>query len=133
MSAEQVRHVSVSVDRPASEVYAFASKPENMPRWAQGLADSIERVNGEWVASSPMGKVTVRFSEPNPFGVLDHTVTLESGVSVLNHFRVLERDERRSEVVFTLFRRPGVSDSDYDSDAAAVEQDLRALKALLER
>lgn len=79
-----------------------------------------------------MGTVRVRFVEPNAFGVLDHDVTLESGVSVHNPMRVVARDGGRSEVIFTLFRRPDVSDAEFEADAGAVEKDLRALKELLE-
>ena len=37
-----------------------------------------------------------------------------------------------SEVVFTLFRRPGMSDHEFSADAAAVEQNLVTLMKLLE-
>ena len=132
MNASDVRHISVAINRSPREVYDFASKPENLPRWARGLAGSIENVGGEWIAKSPMGTVRVRFVEPNAFGVLDHDVRLESGVSVHNSMRVVARDDGRSEVIFTLFRRPGVSDAEFDADAGAVEKDLGALKEILE-
>ena len=38
-----------------------------------------------------------------------------------------------SEFVFTLIRRPGMSDVQFAQDKAAVENDLETLKALLER
>src|SRR5919106_4048700 len=82
MTATDVRHISMAINRPPHEVYAFASQPENLPRWARGLATSIEHVGGEWIARSPMGTVKVRFVEHNAVGVLDHDVTLESGVSI---------------------------------------------------
>jgi hypothetical protein len=132
MNLSDVRHISVAISRSQREVYDFASKPENLPRWARDLAGSIENVGGEWIAKSPMGTVRVRFVEPNALGVLDHDVTLESGVSVHNSMRVVARDDGRSEVIFTLFRRPDVSDVEFDADAGAVEKDLRALKVLLE-
>jgi hypothetical protein len=37
-----------------------------------------------------------------------------------------------SEIVFTLFRRPGVSAAQFAQDAEAVEKDLHTLKRLLE-
>jgi len=132
MNAPDVRHISVAIGRSPREVYDFASKPENLPRWARGLAGSIEKVGDDWIARSAMGAVRVRFVEPNAFGVLDHDVTLESGVSVHNPMRVLARDGGGSEVIFTLFRRRGVSDAEFEADARAVERDLRALKELLE-
>ena len=36
------------------------------------------------------------------------------------------------EVVFTLRKRPGMTDDDFERDAAAVAQDLTTLKSLLE-
>jgi hypothetical protein len=78
-----------------------------------------------------MGRVRVRFAEPNAFGVLDHTVTLPSGETVRNPMRVLPRGDG-SEVVFTLFRRQGVTDEALGRDRAAVERDLQTLKELLE-
>jgi hypothetical protein len=38
-----------------------------------------------------------------------------------------------AEVMFTLLRTPGMSDTVFAADAAAVERDLKALKKLLER
>lgn len=126
-----VRHISVSVDRPPAQVYAFAVDPEHLPLWANGLSDSIEQVNDEWIAESPMGKVKLRFAERNAFGVLDHEVILESGVTVHNPMRVIANGDG-SEVVFTLFRRPDVSEEDFAADAEAVEKDLTMLRRLLE-
>lgn len=37
-----------------------------------------------------------------------------------------------TEVVFLLFRQPGMSDEDFFADAATVTKDLKALKRLLE-
>lgn len=127
-----VRHISVFIDRPPSEVYAFASSPENLPKWATGLGGSIKNLDGEWVADSPMGKVKIRFAERNQFGVLDHDVILETGEKVHNPMRVVPRGDG-SEATFTLFRRPGVSDDKFLEDARWVEKDLKILKGLLER
>ncbi|MGH7605907.1 MAG: SRPBCC family protein [Gemmatimonadales bacterium] len=132
MTAEDVRHITVTIDRPQQDVYAFASRPENVPRWARGLATSIQNVNGEWIGQSPLGRVKVRFAPPNAYGVLDHDVTLESGETVRVPMRVIARDSGRSEVVFTLFRLPGVSDARFEADASAVQRDLLALRDILE-
>ena len=127
-----VRHLSIAIARSSRDVYDYASNPRNLPQWAHGLAGSIQQVDGEWVADSPMGKVRVRFAEPNDFGVLDHVVTLESGVSVRNPMRVVERGPGRSELIFTVFRQPNASDAAFEADASAVERDLRTIKQRLE-
>jgi hypothetical protein len=38
-----------------------------------------------------------------------------------------------SELIFTLYRRPGVSDQELAEDTRAVEKDLAKLKTLLEK
>ena len=128
----QVRHISVSIDRPPSEVYSFVSNPGNLPKWATGLDGTIKKVNGEWIADSPMGRVKIRFAEQNTFGVLDHEVVLESGVAINNPMRVIANG-KGSEIFFTLIRQPDVSDEKFAQDAEWVEKDLRILKGLLEK
>jgi uncharacterized protein YndB with AHSA1/START domain len=123
--------VSVSIDRPPDVVYAFAVNPLNLPRWASGLSGSIAQVDGAWIAEAPMGKVRIRFAERNPYGVLDHDVTLPSGEVFSNPMRVVQ-NAGGSEITFTLFRQPGVSDEDFAADARTIERDLKALKRILE-
>ena len=120
----QVRHISVSINRPPDEVYIFVSNPENLPKWATGLGGSIKNVNGEWIADAPMGKVKIKFAEKNKFGILDHEVVLESGAKVNNPMRVIANG-KGSEIFFTLIRQPGVSDEKFEQDAKWVEKDLK--------
>jgi pimeloyl-ACP methyl ester carboxylesterase len=128
-----VRHISVYIARPPVEVYEFASDPRNLPRWAAGLARSDVRRDGDdWIAAAPFGTVRLRFVPRNSFGVMDHDVTLESGVTVHSPMRVVPNGDG-SELVFTLTRQPGMSDGQFATDRAAVEDDLKALKDLLER
>lgn len=125
------RHISVSIHRPAAEVYDYASKPENLPEWAPGLGSSVQHVDGQWIAESPMGRVVVSFAARNDHGILDHDVTLASGETVHNPMRVIT-DGDHSEVVFTLRRRSGMSGEDFARDADAVSADLALLKRVLE-
>jgi len=125
------RTITVRIARPQHEVHDFASVPENFPRWASGLARSLKKVNGEWIADTPEGRVKVRFTEPNDFGILDHHIALRPGVEIYIPMRVIA-DGAGSEVLFTLFRLPDTTDETFARDAEWVERDLRALKALLE-
>ena len=103
-----------------------------MPQWAIGLGTSIEHVNGEWVAQTPDGPVTVRITEPNPFGIMDHSVRIAAGNEVYNSMRVVPH-RAGAVVLFTVFRRPEMTDEQFAQDTAAVERDLRTLKQVLER
>lgn len=127
-----VEHISIYIHRAPDEVYAFASKPENLPRWAAGLASAeVTRDGDAWAAEAPFGKVRIRFAEANSFGVMDHDVELDSGVVFHNPMRVVPNGGG-SEFIFTLLRQSGVSEEQFAADAQAVHADLRALKQLLE-
>lgn len=126
------RTLSVSIDCHHSAVYEFASDPENLPRWATGLCKSVRKSNADWIVETPQGPMKVRFAEKNDFGVLDHHVNPASGVEVYVPMRVLPNGSG-SEVIFTLFRLPDMSDEKYAEDAKLVERDLRTLKKMLER
>jgi hypothetical protein len=125
------RTVSVSIARPSNEVHAFIVAPENLPRWAAGLAQSVSRSGDGWVVKTPDGPMGISFAPPNAFGVADHRVTVRPGLEVLNPMRVLPNGEG-SEVLFTVFQLPGVPDEAFMADVAAVERDLNTLKRVLE-
>ena len=131
MTFTRAQHVSVSIDRSPDRVYEFVANPENLPQWAAGLSGSIGHENGEWIAESPMGRVKVQFAARNPFGILDHDVTLPSGDRVNNPMRVVPNDDG-SEVIFTVYQRPGMSDDVFADDTKAVARDLGKFKTLLE-
>ena len=117
--------------RPAGEVYDYASDPVNLPRWAPGLGSSVEKSGGRWFVQTSMGRVGFAFVPRNEYGVLDHDVTLPSGEVVYNPMRVIA-DGHDCEVVFTLRRRPGMSDAEFSEDAGAVAADLARLRRILE-
>lgn len=126
-------YVSMYIARPPGEAYEVASKGEKLPQWAAGLARSeIKREGDAWLMDAPFGKAKARFAERNGFGVMDHDVTLESGVTIHNPMRVVAHGEG-TEVVFTLFRQPDMPDEQFAADKEAVEKDLQTLKALLEQ
>jgi uncharacterized membrane protein len=131
MTFPRSQHISVSINRSPDQVYEFAANAENLPQWASGLSASIEQVNGEWIAESPMGRVKIQFAAENPFGILDHDVILPSGAKVYNPMRVVPNDDG-SELIFTVYQRPGMSDEVFAEDAKAVTRDLERLKTLLE-
>jgi Polyketide cyclase / dehydrase and lipid transport len=125
------RHLSTVIAAAPTVVYAFAADPENLPKWAAGLAGAeVKREGDVLVVESPMGQVTVKFVPRNDLGVLDHDVTFPTGAVVTNPLRVLPHPEG-SEVIFTL-RQLDMSDDDFASDAAMVEADLARLKNIVE-
>jgi hypothetical protein len=124
--------IHISIERDWQDVYAFASQPHNMMRWASGLAAGLRQDGEDWIGDDgPLGEIRIRFAPSNPYGVIDHDVTLADGTSVMNSLRVV-CNGTGAEVMFTLLRQPGMSDDALASDAAHIARDLKALKILLE-
>jgi hypothetical protein len=121
----------VRVNRSATQAYEFLSRPENFPKWASGLGGSLRRDGADWVVETPEGRATVRFSEPNSHGVLDHQVIVPGAAPVYVPLRVVA-DGDACDLVLTLFRRPEMSDEKFAADAQWVMRDLQAAKRLLE-
>ena len=132
MSTMPAKIVHVSIDRHWQEVYGFAGRPENMPLWASGLASGLEQDGEDWIAKGVLGTVRVSFTPRNDFGVIDHRVSVESGLEVYNALRVVPNGEG-CEIMFTLLKLPGMTDEQFAADAEHVLKDLNTLKALMER
>ncbi len=125
------RTLSISIECPLQQVYAFVSNPERLPHWATTFCKSVRPDGDDWIVESPAGEVRVRFTKPNAYGVVDHMVTLPSGDSVQVPMRVVPNGSG-SEVLFTLFRPPAMTDGEFARDALMVQQDLETLKRVLE-
>lgn len=117
------RHISAWIQAPATAVYAVASDPAQLSRWAAGLSDAA------------LADADVEFAALNELGVLDHVVRLATGEAFYNPMRVIPSgaDDTSCEVVFTLRRQAGVTDEQFEDDAAAVAADLQTLRELVER
>ncbi|TWI87912.1 SRPBCC family protein [Chitinophaga japonensis] len=132
MTAE-AKTLSTSINRSAEATYAFVSNPEHFSQWAAGLGASLQPTaeKNTWQVTTPEGLAKVRFVEKNQFGVVDHYVSLSTGVEVYVPLRVLANNQG-SEVMLTVFRLPGMTDDEFKRDTDAVQKDLHTLKGLLE-
>ena len=66
--------IQFSIARPVEEVYAFLADPLNYPRWAAVDGGITQIRQNEWLTRTAFGDRIVRFTEPNPYGILDHAV-----------------------------------------------------------
>ncbi len=123
--------ISIGIARAPAVTYAYLAQPQNFARWASGLAETLECVNGQWRAQTPAGPALLHFSAPNEWGVADHTIEFSGDVRVYVPLRVVA-NAGGSEVCLTLFKQPSMSDADFARDIGWVQRDLQALKALLE-
>jgi hypothetical protein len=131
MGTSRSRTLSVSIERDWQAVYAYASDPANLHHWAPGLGSGFVPDGDEWVLRDPGGNpVRMRFAAENPWGVLDHDVFTPGGV-VHIAMRVMPNGDG-AEFTFLLLQMPGMTDAEFERDAATVMADLVRLRGILE-
>lgn len=123
-------NISVQIAREPAAVYEYVADLNNLPNWAATFCKSIRKEGDGWLMETSLGTMAIRLTPNNSLGVLDHYLTPPDGETIYVPVRVVANGSG-SEVIFTLFRLPGVSEADYGADAAMVRQDLNTLKELL--
>lgn len=126
-----VKNISISINKPADEVFQFASNPENFPVWVEFIKSMTKKKENIWVAETDLGNLKIEFAPKNNFGIIDHLVTLPDGSTVNNPMRVIANGSG-SELVFTLFWMPDRTEDEFNQDAKLVATDLKKIKTSLE-
>lgn len=129
----KARTLTVLIDRPIDDVYDFLTDPTNLGRWTLAVEGQPQAGGGPmaWSYVGPGGPVLVRFSQPNPYHVLDYS--MQSGVHVWQSSSMrLIRNGNGCVLVHTSVQQKLVSDAAFESEAAWLEADLLVLKTLME-
>ena len=127
------RTITTSIRYPHREVYEFLAEPLNLPTWASNIGPTIEHVSGtDWASDTESGRVIFRYHPRNPYGILDYAAFQEGEEPFTVPMRIVANGEDGAEVLYTLYQRPGVTDAQFESEAAWIEADLLTLKTLLE-
>lgn len=124
--------VTLQIERPYAQVYQFLVEPRNFVQWAAvDPATFAPLENGDWSAMTAGGLLHFRFTPSNSFGVLDHAQFSPGTSPVFNPMRVFPHDGG-TELQFTFFRRPEMSQAQFESTIEWITTDFLTLKSLLE-
>jgi hypothetical protein len=131
LNVQRTAVVHTSILAPPQDVVAFLSDIQNWKTWASWIRSVARTSPRDWTLETETGLMKVHFVEPNALGVLDHHVTLASGVTVFNAMRVLPNGTG-SELVMVLFQAPATSTSEFERDIEAVTDDFARIKKTAE-
>jgi hypothetical protein len=131
MTVQRAAVVHISILAPRQRVIAFLSDMNNWKTWAPWVRSVSRSSARDWTLDTDAGAMKVRFVEHNSLGVLDHEVTLASGVTVLNSMRVLANGSG-SELVMVVFQSREASTEQFERDIQAVRDDLARIKKVAE-
>ena len=125
--------ISLSIDYPYEDAYRFLANPLNYGEWAAVDRDTFRPLgDGDWAAMTNFGGMRhFRFTPPNSFGVLDHAVFVPGEQLLWTPMRIMPNQEG-TELTFTFYQRPGMSEEEFTSAIEWITTDFLTLKTLLE-
>ncbi len=130
------KFVQIPIERPYEAAYSILKEPKNFPLWSPVLESRFEpRGNNglDWLVDLPSsGTAILRFSPPNPFGVLDYTIFSESGERIRGTALRLLPNEDECELVAQFFQVPGQDGEAFDAYVEWARTDLMVLKSVVE-
>jgi hypothetical protein len=127
------RVVVVSINRPFQEVYDYLAEPANLAQWGTNFGTEMRHVSGmTYEVDLPAGKMLMRFSERNRFGVIDFSIYPEgTEPGPPTPARVYPNGEG-TDIAITMFKFPGITDDKFNSDEEWMRSDLGRMKTILE-
>jgi hypothetical protein len=131
MNVHRAEVVHVSILAPPPQVFDFLADVNNWKTWAPWVRGVLKSSGSDWTLDTEAGTMQLRFVESNSLGVLDHTVTLASGVSIYNAMRV-SANGSGSELLMVVLQTPPASSEDFTRDVQAVREDFARIKKVLE-
>ncbi|KKB80550.1 hypothetical protein VW29_17250 [Devosia limi DSM 17137] len=124
--------ITLQIDYAYDLAYRFLMEPRNFADWAAVDKESYRPLdNGDWAGDLPFGFRHFRFTPANDFGVLDHAIFVPGETPFYTSMRLMP-NEAGTELVFTVYQRPGTEDALFASGVEWLRTDLLALKSLLE-
>jgi hypothetical protein len=125
----EVVHVSILVS--PRKAFDFVADVNNWKTWAPWVRAVTKAGGRDWTLDTDGGTMHLRFVEVNSLGVLDHIVTLASGVSIYNSMRV-SANGSGSELSMVVLQTPPATSAQFEQDVQAVRDDFARIKQVLE-
>jgi hypothetical protein len=126
------RTVTVALNAPREQAFAFLSEVENAPKWAVEFIQELKRVGGDYHVVTPMGELLYRVQPDDRTGVIDILVGPSQEELGLFPTRVIALAGDRSAYQFTMFRAPGVPDAVFQDQYDSLRREMAHLQRLFE-
>lgn len=122
---------SITIGRKPEEVFDFLADINNWTQFSL-FAKKVEYLGDErWLVHSPQGEVVVTTMFDRQRGLLDHYAEPSPGMKILFPYRVVPNEDQ-SELMFTLFQPPGLSDEHFVEQRKWVFEDFKRIKNIIE-
>ncbi len=127
------RTISVAIEQTFDDVYSFLADPMNFASWGPISGVDIHHLQGsDWLMDLPLGPQILRFTEPNLYGVLDHTMFGPGEPPGLPVPVRLVHIEAGCELHMIWRQRPGIVSAQFEVEVTSIAGYFAHLKAMLE-
>ncbi len=124
---------SVTIAAKPQTVFEYVCRPEHLPAWAPAFAQSVRAEDDYWVATTARGETRFVLRADERYGIVDFLGLVSADAYALRApTRVVPNGSNQSEYLFTIFQASRESDETLAERLAAVEEELAALRVLLE-
>src|ERR1051325_3774502 len=122
------RTVTVVLDAPSDEVFAFLSRVENLPLWATDFARELKYVEGKARVVNALGEFVFRIDADPATGVIDMFAGPQEDELALFPTRVVSLGGGRSAYTFTMFKAPEMPDELFESQHRSLEREFENIR-----
>src|ERR1051325_10429921 len=123
------RTVTVVLDAPSDEVFAFLSRVENLPLWATDFARELKYVDGAARVVNALGEFLFRIDADPATGVIDMFAGPREDEMALFPTRVVPLGGGRSAYTFTMFKAPEMPDDLFESQHRSLEREFDNIRS----
>jgi hypothetical protein len=131
---QDFRIIKVAIGRAYADAYEFLADARNFAAWGGGdPGAAVVPLGGrDWLVQIDGSSIVLRYSEPNPFGILDVQAFPQAGQPGPVTSIRLYPNGKGSELCLVHFRRPEQTARQSASAAEWLQSDLLRLKSFLE-
>ena len=121
---------SIAIAAPPEVVHAYVADPPNLPAWAPAFADAVRPAeDGTWTVASGGAEFAIRLPASAAHGTADIVAAADPRRGAF--LRVLPNGDG-SELLFTLVFAPGTPAAAIGRQMATVEEELAAVRRVVE-
>jgi len=121
--------VTTVLEAPRDEVFAYLSRVENLPEWANEFARELEWRDGEAVVVNGLGEFVFRIEADEETGVIDMFAGPSASELAVFPTRVVPLAAEQSAFTFTMFQAPETPDELFESQYASLQREFGNIEA----
>jgi hypothetical protein len=129
MATMKIQTAAATVSAPHDEVFRFLANIENLPRWATGFCDRVERRHGRWIAHTSRGELRFVIAADVHTGVIDLHAGASPETMAFFPMRVMPLPDGTTAITFTFLQPHDTTDETFERQYESIVLEMRGLAA----